>query len=520
MPPINRRFFLLGGAATLGGVALAAAPSWLSSAAEPTISNPFQLGIASGDPLPTSVVLWTRLAPKPLNGDGLGGMPNATFAVGWEVSSNEQFSSIVASGTFSATQADAHSVHVIANGLQPDSWYYYRFKVQAHISPVGRTRTAPALTAAPSSMKLAFTSCQRWEQGWYHAHQAIANDSPDLVLFLGDYIYEYTSTIYGSGRNAADVRATTMTEVANNLARYRQRYAQHHTDPQLKMAHAAAPWVSIMDDHEVANNWAGGDTGASPNYGGAYINNTQRAAAFKAWWENVPTRIPAPSGAAIASYQRFQWGTLARFHMLDTRQFRSEQSPPGSCSSMRSTTRSIMGTTQEQWLLSGFDTQPCTWDILGQQVFFASRDSDGNAATCTDLSNDAWDGYDASRKRITQGWVDRGIRNPIVLTGDVHRPFVANVLLDYYAGGAPVGTELVTSSVSSYGSDTAPDLSGSPHVRYLGNKRGYVRCQITPDATVAEFMGVSSVSTRDFNAVSVTPTRTYTIVEGQPGVAL
>ena len=512
MGRLNRRTFLLGGAAAVGGAAVLGGSRW-ASAAEPTIRYPFTLGVASGDPLPDSVVLWTRLAPAPLNGDGLGGMPSSNFVVSWEMASDSAFSTVVASGTFTAIPADAHSVHAIAGGLQPDAWYYYRFRVQTHISPVGRTRTAPAATAQPSSLLFAFASCQHWEQGWYHAHRFMANDHPDLVLWLGDYIYEGTSA------QLTDVRGYTVTDEVDTLGQYRQRYAQHRTDPNLRAAHAAAPWVSVFDDHEVKNNWAGNDpTTTSPEPGAPPISSTRKAAAFRAWWENMPTRVPQPTTSSIAAYRRLQWGTLARFHLLDTRQYRDDQAVDGDCTAMRSTTRTITGATQEQWLLDGLATRPATWDLLGQQVFFAGRDSGGDAADCNDMSTDAWDGYAASRQRITQGWVNRQVRNPVVLTGDVHRHWAANLHLDYYTGGQVVGTEFVTSSISSLGSPVAPDLSRTPHIRYIGNQRGYVRCRLAPGQLTGEWIGISSAFERSASLVTSSVVGRYAVLDGQPGL--
>ncbi len=495
---LNRRTFLLGGAAVTGGLVLLGGSRRAGAAGEPAIRYPFTLGVASGDPLPDSVVLWTRLAPAPLNGDGMGGMPNANITVDWELASDEQFASVVASGSAIAAPGDGHSVHVVAGGLQPDSWYHYRFKVQSHISPAGRTRTAPAHTATASALTFAFASCQHFEQGWYHAHRFIKDDQPDLVLWLGDYIYEKPSL------EATDVRGYTLDDEVTALGQY---------------AHAVAPWLSVFDDHELRNNWAGDDGGTTnPEPGAPPIPAARKTAAFKAWWENMPTRVPRPTGPAIAMHRRFQWGTLARFHLLDTRQFRSDQAPDADCAVMRSSTRTITGTGQETWLLNGLATQTATWDFLGQQVFFAQLDYDGNPATCDRMNVDSWDGYAASRRRITQGWVDRQVRNPVVLTGDVHRHWAADLHVDYYTGGPVVGTELVTSSISSVSKGGPPDLSHLPHIRYIGDQRGYVRCRLTPDQLTSEWVGISNPFQRDPALVGASVVQRYTVLAGQPGL--
>jgi alkaline phosphatase D len=392
-------------------------------------------------------------------------------------------------------------------GLLPDRPYFYRFRADGHISPVGRTRTAPAVGVMPAKLTFAIASCAHWEQGWYHAYRGIANDNPDLVLFLGDYMYEGTSS------QPTDVRGYSITSTVTSLAQYRQRYAQHRTDPALQAAHAAAPWIPVFDDHEVKNNWAGGAT-TPPS--------TQRAAAFQAYYENMPLRSSSmPSGSSIPLYRQVMWGNLARFHMLDTRQFRSVAATSDNCTAIRDPNRTITGAAQEQWLLNAFTNHPATWDLLGQQVFFAQSDGDGSASTC-DVNTDAWDGYAASRQRITQGWVDRGVRNPVVLTGDVHRHWANDIKLNYWdTAAAPVGTELVTTSISSLGSASPPSatmLAKNPHLHYVNTQRGYVRATLTPAQLEAEYMTVSSAFEPDPLKVSVSVAKRFTVLEGRPGL--
>src|SRR5215211_7515170 len=248
----NRRTFVLGGLAAAAGVV--ALPGASTSAPRPrgagiqALRFPFELGVASGDPTPDGFVLWTRLAPAPLNPDGHGGMPTADVPVGWEVATDEAFGTVVASGTVTARYAGAHSVHAEPAGLQPGREYFYRFRADGHLSPAGRTRTAPAAGSMPSQLRFAVASCQHFEEGWYHAHRGIAADRPDLVFFLGDYIYENTS-------DSDTVRGYVLTGEADTLTEYRHRYAQYRTDPNLQAAHAAAPWLVVFDDHELQNNW-------------------------------------------------------------------------------------------------------------------------------------------------------------------------------------------------------------------------------------------------------------------------
>lgn len=510
---VNRRIFLLGGLAAAGAVALpsaaASAPSRLAAqrgAGINAIRFPFELGVASGDPTPDGFVLWTRLAPAPLSPDGRGGMPTADIAVEWQVAHDEAFTSLAASGTTTALAAEAHSVHVEPAGLAAGREYFYRFRADGHLSPVGRTRTAPAAGTTPAQLRFAMASCQHFEEGWYHAHRGIAADRPDLVVFLGDYMYENPSLALDT------VRGYVLTGESDTLAEYRHRYAQYRTDPNLQAAHAAAPWLVVFDDHELENNWNSVNQSAA-----------RRQASFQAYWENMPLRAAQrPTGSAIPLYRRVQWGSLARFHMLDTRQYRSAQASAGSCSTMRDPARTLTGATQEQWLLQALEQHPATWDLLGQQVFFAQRDGDGARSTCGDLSTDAWDGYSASRDRLAAGWVQRGVPNMVVLTGDVHRHWAADLRTDYYDFTGPViGSELVTTSVTSGGSGggTPPSSSwraNNPHIKYWQDQRGYVRATVTPTQLTAEFMVVtpSVLST----TASLVVDRRFAIQAGSPGL--
>jgi len=510
MAQTNRRLFLLGGAAAAGATVL---PSWAlasSAVAAPAIPYPFQLGVASGDPRPDTVVLWTRLAPGPLNPDGNGGMPDATFNVDWEVATDENFATVTASGTVATSRAIGYSVHV-EPALQAGREYFYRFKTGGHISPVGRTRTAPAVGSTPAQVRFCMTSCQHFEKAWYHAYGGIVTDIPDLVLFLGDYMYEKSSA-------AGAVRRYTITDEVTTLADYRQRYAQHRTDPNLQAAHAAAPWLVVFDDHEVDNNYNRTTPGA-----------TRKAAAYQAYYENMPLRAAAkPSGSSIPLYRQFLWGSLARFHMLDTRQYRDAQAAVGDCTTMRSTSRTMVGSAQEQWLLSAFDAHPATWDFIGQQVMFSQRDGDGlrgsGSTGCSDNIRDAWDGYTASRDRIANGWVDRSLPNPVVLSGDVHRHWAADLRVDYYDHSAPIiGSELTTTSVSSGGNTTNDPPSSTwwsynPHVKYYMNKRGYVRVTATPQSTTADFRVVSNPTIYDPEQVTISTSASYVLMAGTRGL--
>ncbi|MEU7753927.1 alkaline phosphatase D family protein [Micromonospora sp. NPDC049171] len=505
MTRLSRRIFVLGGLVVAG---VAVTPRQGARAAVP---YPFKLGVASGDPAPDSVVLWTRLAPSPLNADGQGGMANADVPVEWQVSTTDRFTSLVASGSVTARYADAHSVHAIAGGLAADSDYYYRFRAQGQISPVGRTRTAPAPGTFGRDLVMAFASCAHYEAGYYTAYRRMAEENPGLILHLGDYIYE-------GGVNTSAVRQHIGAEIVS-LADYRRRYALYKSDPDLQAAHAAAPWLVVPDDHEVENNYATMvRADSSPTLTAAQWT-ARRTAAYRAYYENMPLRpTSAASGNSIPLYRRVRWGQLATFHMLDTRQFRDDQACGDGwkvCADADLASRSLTGANQEAWLLDGLAQRYGTWDILGQQVFFAQQ-LDANGAA----SMDAWDGYRASRSRIQTGWQQRGVRNPLVLTGDVHRSWANDLKADYAnPASATIGTELVCTSISSTGngtgSTTIPNAATNPHLKFYSDRRGYVRTTISRSQVRADFRAVNTVTEHGAAASTV---RSFVILDGQPGL--
>ena len=495
----SRRTLMRTGLVTGAVTALSAAPldTRATAAAVLPRTNPFTLGVASGDPLPTNVVLWTRLAVAPLADNGLGGMSSSTYVVQWQLAQDAQFRTGLRSGTIGAYAANAHSVHVEVGGLLPGRVYYYRFRLGGFVSPTGRTRTAPAYDATGGSLAMSFVSCSQLEHGWFTAYRRLAQDQPDLVLHLGDYQYEMRANAYvAPSGNVRDFRGPKTVTLAN----YRQRYAQYKTDPDLQAAHAVAPWLVVFDDHEVDANWAD-EIPSNPASVPGFVN--RRAAAFKAYYENMPLRRSSiPVGRDIQVYRRLQWGRLANFHMLDTRQYRSDQACDDGfkdCPAADDPTRSLPGTQQEQWLANGFAASRATWDVIGQQVFFGRRDS--TATPDNTVSMDAWDGYPASRARVTNAMVTTQVRNPIVLTGDVHAHWASEVLADFDDPGSPVvASEFVTSSLTS-GGDGYDERTGqhpwaayNPNLKFWTNLRGYVNTRITPTSFTADYRCVPQVS--------------------------
>ena len=481
------------------GPALSTVPAVPTAGARtpaPAPGDPFGLGVASGEPAADSVVLWTRLATDPTAEDGLGGLGNRHTDVEWEIAEDERFARVVRRGRTTTGPDAGHSVHVEAAGLGPGRDYFYRFRVGRAVSDTGRTRTAPA-AAAMTPLTMCFTSCAQFEHGFFTAYRRLAEEHPDVVLHLGDYLYEYAPTGYQApGGNVRDhAGPETLT-----LANYRQRHAQYRADADLQAAHAVAPWLVVWDDHEIENNWAD-DVRELPHdpAGGDFA--ARRTAAMQAYWENMPLRAAQrPTGPDMRLYRRAGFGGLVTFHMLDTRQYRGDQ-PCGDefdsdCAQRTDPARSLPGSAQERWIAEGFAASRARWDVLGQQVFFSQVDQTPGPER--GFNPDAWDGYPGSRDRVVDSWVaatgSGRARNLVVLTGDVHAHWSADVKRRFDDPGSPViGTELVSSSITSGGDgserkdDTDAVLAENPHIRFYNNRRGYVRTRFTPDRMTAEF---------------------------------
>lgn len=510
----NRRAVLLGGTAALGatafgGSAVANALALPGAGTGRRLPEAFTLGVASGDPTPGGVVLWTRLAPEPLADDGKGGMPDKVVRVEWELAEDERFTKIVRKGDAEAAPQLGHSVHVELEGLAPGAEYFYRFRFGDEISPAGRTRTAPAPDAL-DDLRLCFASCANYGHGYFTAYRRMAEDEPHLIMHLGDYQYEYAA-------KPEDVRKVHGSKT-RTLASYRQRYAEYKTDEDLQSAHAIAPWIVVFDDHEVENNWAG-EHPEKPEED--FLD--KRKNAFQAYYENMPLRSGAkPEGADMRLYRRLQWGALANFHMLDTRQYRDDQ-PCGDagsvdCAERLNPERSITGDRQERWLLDGFNRSRARWDLLGQQVFFSRLDKD--TADGVAFSTDSWAAYVANRDRIAGAMGDSKVRNGVVLTGDVHRHYAAEVQTRHEDPDSPtVATEFVTTSISSDrdGDDGTGEgvLEENPHVKFYKNRRGYVRTTVTPTEMRADHRVVDRVSER---GAEVATAASFVVEDGDPAL--
>ncbi|MEV0123556.1 alkaline phosphatase D family protein [Streptomyces sp. NPDC050703] len=500
----RRRFLTVTGAAAALAFATNLPSAGVAAAAELDArrikDDPFTLGVASGDPQPTSVLLWTRLAPSPYEPGG--GLPQERVSVRWELAHDARFRRIARRGTATAHPEYGHSVHVEADHLDPGRRYYFRFRAGQWVSGTGRTRTAPAAGSRPGSLTLAAVSCQAYHDGYFTAHRHLAQDDVDVVFHLGDYLYEYAVNAVGGARNYTDrTLPAHYNKETRTLEDYRLRYGLYKSDPDLRAAHAAHPFVVTWDDHETENNYA---DDISENGDPAAEFLLRRAAAYRAYWENLPLRRPQlPKGPDAQLYRRLVWGRLAQFDILDTRQYRSDQAygdkahPAGP--ETDDPARTITGATQERWLLDGWRRSRALWNVVPQQVTFSQRRLDLTAEP--KLSMDAWDGYRASRQRVLAGARAARLDNLMVLTGDVHVGYAFDIKADFDdPSSKTLGTEIVATSIAS-GKDGADKpanwetyTKANPHLRFYNGRRGYVTVAYGRDAARADFKTVDAVT--------------------------
>ncbi|MEY4296025.1 MAG: hypothetical protein RLY82_1713 [Pseudomonadota bacterium] len=491
--------------------ALAAGLQVISHKAYSQISfkeNPFKLGVASGAPTPDGMVLWTKLIS-----DSFFGFGNQPIDVTWQVAMDEKFERIALQGTTVALPQLGHAVHAELRGLQANRWYFYRFIVGsgagAQASAVGRTRTTPAVGAKADRLRFAFASCQRWEHGYYAAYRQMVIDNPDLVVFLGDYIYEYASPKITP---PAFVRSHNLRK-AVTLADYRDRYALHKSDPLLQAAHAACPWLLTWDDHEVQNDYA---TDQSEGLTPKTDFLIQRAAAYQAFYEHLP--LPASALArglaglgqndGLRVNQRLAWADLANFHLLDCRQFRDPQVCPrpnrggsnfvkeADCAELQAPQRSMLGKPQEAWLTEGIasDTtigkasQPTLWSVIAQSTLLSKINEP--AGKEPRIWTDGWAGYPFARQRLLSSLQAQPSLHPVILSGDVHLNVVSNV--------ENVATEFCGTSLTSqtgWHPEREPTFyKDNPSVQYFNSeKRGYALAEVTPKLWTTTLMGVGDI---------------------------
>ena len=509
----TRRQLLAG----VGGVAtLALAPGPVRAQVD-FRADPFGLGVASGDPAPDGFVLWTRLAPYPLEPERLG---PTTYLVDWDVARDEAFTNIAATGTARAVPALAHAVHVEVAGLEANRWYFYRFRLGKSVSRTGRARTLPAPDTALDKLRLSYASCAHFEHGFFTAYKFMAEDQPDLILHLGDYIYEGS---WGTRRVRLFEPEETVT-----LAQYRRRYATYRTDPDLQRAHAAAPWVVVFDDHEVQNDFAGDISQDAVCAGAAYNQaafHARRMAAYQAYYEHMPLRKSTLlAGGNVRLNRGFAYGDLVNLVMLDERSFRSPQAcaapaTPERCDGPKRLTpggagggqvadvdasckaelddpkRTILGADQESWAAGQLKSK-AIWTAIGQGVPFAHLNQGTKDAPR--IWTDGWSGYPPARQRLVNAVRKSGARNPVFLTGDVHAYWVIDVTADAQNANSPViGTEFVGTSISAENSPDRSHLMGDLNPRALfhnAKTHGYVLMDFARDKLETRLVVVNDVT--------------------------
>jgi len=479
---------------------------------------PFQLGVASGDPDDHSVVLWTRLAPSPIDG---GGMDPVPYELAWEVASDDSFSSIVQNGTAVADPNLAHSVHVDVTGLDAATEYFYRFMVGDEVSDTGRTKTAPAQGEASELIRLGFVSCSNYEHGYFAGYRDLATRDLDLVLHLGDYIYEYAANDYNV-REPENFRQVPDGETYA-LRDYRNRYAIYHTDPDLRMVRASAPMSVTWDDHEVDNNYA---NLVSEENDPLEAFRQRRADAYQAYYEHMPLRASSlPVGEDMTLYRSLDYGDLLNIQILDTRQYRTDH-PAGDGEYPRSPAStdpatSLLGAPQERWLLQNLERSEARWNVLAQQVTMAETyfpPSDGGAI---EFYNDSWSGYPAARQRLLDHFVSAQVSNPVVLTGDIHSSWAADLITNFLDPESPiVGSEYVCTSITAGG--TAVDTWGQAYKDafeyiklYDGRHGGFTTVDVTNDLWKADYFVVDNMEDPESGVSHLT---TLVTENGEPGV--
>jgi alkaline phosphatase D len=479
---------------------------------------PFVSGIASGDPGPDRVVLWTRLA---LDALGDTSLPQRRIPVAWEIADDESMRRVRRTGMTSSDPAQNHSIHVDLEGLRPGREYWYRFYAGGEASPVGRTRTAPAFGHSPRTLRFCFVSCSQFEHGYFTAYKRIVEDDPAFLIHVGDYIYEYGTDVYRApgGNVRHHVGPETMT-----LADYRRRYGQYHTDPDLLEARRLIPFITTPDDHEVENNYAGviSEKDAEPDQDPAVFLE-RRTAAYRAYAEWMPLRDAQvrPDGS-LRLFRELPMGDLCDVIVADTRQFRTDQPCDdrfsSSCAGMTDPAQTLPGLPQERWLVNRLARSRSRWNVLAQQVQMAQEDFVEGPGE--GYNTDSWDGYKASRRRVLSGIQRSGARNPVVLTGDVHQHYAADLKVDFTdPKAAVVASEFVGTSISSGGdgNDTVQSaaLRENPWIRYNVNRRGYVRIDMDSAQLRADLQILPYVSRPD--APSTTGAA-FVVEDGRPGL--
>jgi alkaline phosphatase D len=499
----------------VAGIGALGCSFWLPSRAgaqAPLAADPFGLGVASGHPMPDSVVLWTRLMADQ-DADRLG----PPVEVDWAIAEDEAMTRVVQHGKTTAEARWGHSVHVDVAGLGPGRIYWYRFAANGEQSPVGRTRTAPAPTDKPERLRFTVASCQQYEQGFFAAHRHMAAEELNAVLFVGDYIYEISW-----GRHLVrhhDGGRPTM------LDEYRNRYALYKRDRDLQAAHAAHPWIVTWDDHEVANDYANDLSPTDPDPK-SFLEI--RAAAYQAFWEHMPLpNAMRPQGPALRLYERYRFGDLVELFTIDDRQYRSHNACHAEkirnrmltdCAERLDARRTMLGAEQEAWFASGMAQASARWNVIAQQTLMAELDR--GAGDKHTFWADGWDGYPAARQRLLGAVAASPVKDTLVLGGDVHAFWAADLKRDFADPEAPVvASEFVGGSITSQGppADRLPPLlARNPHLRAaLSEANGYGLVTLDRQKALVAFRAVGDV--RD-PRTGISTVQQFAVEAGKPGV--
>ncbi|MFD9304135.1 alkaline phosphatase D family protein [Streptomyces sp. NPDC060048] len=521
-PTPRRRTVVLAAAATAALAPMAALAATPAHAATSADAPSFAHGVASGDPLPDGILLWTRVTPTPDAVPGSGAGP--ALQVGWEIAEDKAFSRIVAGGSVATSAARDHTVKADVRGLRPQTTYWYRFTAGAAVSPVGRTRTAPAAETTTPGVRFGVVSCANWESGYFSAYRHLAaRGDLDAVLHLGDYIYEYQTGGYPEAKYV--VRRHEPEHEILTLADYRTRHGKYKTDADLQALHLAHPVIAIWDDHEIANDtWSGGAENHDPATEGDFA--ARAAAARQAYFEWMPVRTSTEGTV----YRRLRFGTLADLHLLDLRSFRSQQAGIGS-GEVDDPERTLTGRAQLDWLKAGLAGSQATWKLVGTSVMISPVAFGSLPAHLLEplaellglpkgglaINVDQWDGYTDDRRELLGHLADRSVRNTVFLTGDIHMAWANDVPVTAatYPWSRSAGVEFVVTSVTS---DNIDDLLHVPadtaslvaetaikaanrHVKWLDmDSHGYGVLDVTAERSQMDYYTVSDKRRQDATA--------------------
>lgn len=511
------------GALILGGVAVDPAAAakrrtrrrGLALAREGT----FPQGVAAGTPSERGISLWTRMEGQ--SGD---------YKLKLEIAKDSRFSNVVHRTTRTVRARKDHCLETRRAGkyLQPGEEYWYRFETRTGSSPVGRFQTMPAADSR-QPIKIVFFSCQDWQAGYYAAHRAIAAEDADLVVGLGDYVYEQN---FYKGPRQDRLGANKDGEV-QTLDEYRQKYRMYKGDPNLRAMHAAHSYVGIFDDHEVEDNWAGANPGEETMQARVPFLE-RRSNGLRAFYEYMPFE-PLDGKPDIGSglYRRMRIGQNAELFLLNTREFRDDQ-PCGDeffvpCPSAETDARRFLGEVQKRWLKSNLRASGATWKLIGNQVMIMALDT----ALGAQINKDSWDGYGVERRELLEYVRGTGVKDVSFLTGDIHTFFAGDVGVNG-RGPESVATEFVGGSITSLGiPETVNSTSGAPltpeqtallsnnltltnpHLKYTQQTaRGYGVAEVSQDQMLVTFKGVNAL---DPNATARTIGR-FRVASGTPRV--